>query len=215
METLTHCPNCNSEIKSGLISRNKLLKEEKVNIINEYHEGKHSAYCEKCGNALYKKYVDALIDEKSAISEKIQHLLACIPVVSTHSPLNWDYDVLDMVTGQSTSGTGFATEISSSISDFLGTQSERHNRKIKQGEDSCSLQIRKKALDIGGNAIVATDIDYSEMGSMKGMIMVCMSGTAIKLKNPSILGEERLKEIEQLTILNDRLLRLCNYQIVE
>ena len=52
-------------------------------------------------------------------------------------------------------------------------------------------QLRAKALKIGANAVIATDIDYGEVGSLKGMLMVCAAGTAIKLENTNILGSKQ------------------------
>lgn len=69
----------------------------------------------------------------------------------------------------------------------------------------CFAQLRKQAIDLGGNAVIATDIDYSEVGGEKGMLMVCMGGTAVKLKNCSILGDDRSRNIEVLTKYNERL----------
>ncbi|MBE5322140.1 heavy metal-binding domain-containing protein [Pedobacter sp. MR2016-19] len=36
---------------------------------------------------------------------------------------------------------------------------------------------------LGGNGIIATDVDYAEVGGAKAMVMVCMAGTAVKIKN--------------------------------
>ncbi|MEZ4840244.1 MAG: heavy metal-binding domain-containing protein [Flavobacteriaceae bacterium] len=55
----------------------------------------------------------------------------------------------------------------------------RHNEKLQLGEENCFLQLVVKALNLGGNAIIATDIDYSEVGNSKGLLMICASGTAI------------------------------------
>ncbi|MBK7959544.1 MAG: heavy metal-binding domain-containing protein, partial [Bacteroidetes bacterium] len=38
-------------------------------------------------------------------------------------------------------------------------------------------QLKNKTIQMGGNAIVGVDVDYGELGSIKGMIMVCMTGT--------------------------------------
>jgi hypothetical protein len=48
----------------------------------------------------------------------------------------------------------------------------------------CRNQLRFKAVKLGCNAIIATDVDYAEVGGGKGMLMVCMAGTAVKLANP-------------------------------
>ena len=61
-----------------------------------------------------------------------------------------------------------------------------------------------KALNLGGNAIIATDIDYAEVGASKGMLMVCMAGTAIRLKNPDVLGKTIAAALKEVTdLLNE------------
>ncbi|MEX0966774.1 MAG: heavy metal-binding domain-containing protein [Bacteroidia bacterium] len=213
MSEITSCPNCRAELKTGLMSNTKLLSADKAKIINEYHDQKSGNYCNKCGKELYDKYKSKLIDEKSRITNKLQDMISAIPVISTHSPLNWDYNILDMVTGQSTTGTGVISEFTSSFTDLFGAQSGRHNKKLKAGENMCFAQLRKLTLDAGGNAVIATDIDYSELGDGKGMIMVCMAGTAVKLKNSEVLGQQRAKLIEELVSLNNRLQHLEQFKV--
>gem|GEM_PF-4303678 len=59
-------------------------------------------------------------------------------------------------------------------------------------EDSCADQLRVQCLKMRGNTIIGTDVDYSDLGSGENMIMVCMSGTAIRLCNPEVLGSDYL-----------------------
>lgn len=212
---LTECPNCSTKFKEGLLSSVSLLSKNKTRIINEYHDNKSVGYCNKCGSALYSKYKSHVINERDSVSQKMQDLIDVVPVVSTHSPLNWDYDILSMVTGQSTTGTGVISEFTSSFADLFGVQSGRFNEKLKGGEDICFAQLRKQAIDLGGNAVIATDIDYSEVGGDKGMLMVCMGGTAIKLKNTTLLGQDRADKIKVLANLNDRMKVLNSFDTNE
>jgi hypothetical protein len=71
----------------------------------------------------------------------------------------------------------------SGFTDLIGAQSGTYNKKLADGEKLCQSQIKIKTLELGGNAIVGVDIDYSEVGGGKGMLMVCMAGTAINLVN--------------------------------
>jgi uncharacterized protein YbjQ (UPF0145 family)/predicted nucleic-acid-binding Zn-ribbon protein len=213
MEKYSSCPNCGAQIKSGLLSSVSILEEPAIKVINESHDKKSEAYCTKCGIKLYETYSATIKNEKDKLAEAIRKKINCIPIVSTHSPLNWDYSLLEIVTGQSTTGTGIIAEIASSWTDFFGRQSGMYNEKIKLGENLCFAQIRKQTIDMGGNAIIATDIDYSELGSIKGMIMVCTTGTAIKLNNLNILGEEKEAKINEVIKINARLLYLERFQL--
>lgn len=210
---LTNCPNCGVAFTSGMLSTIKLLAENKIAIINEYHEKKSSGYCSKCGNELYNTYKSKFTQEKLEIIEKMQILISAVPVISAQIPLNWDYEILDMITGQSTTGTGVVSEFVSSFADLFGLQSSAINRKLKDGESICFSQLRKQAIDMGGSAVIATDIDYSEVGGAKGMLMVCMAGTAIRLKNTDILGEKRAEALKKIEEINNRLLRLNSFKL--
>jgi|SRR5690554_3775355 len=119
-----------------------------------------------------------------------------------------------MVTGQSSTGTGFITEFTSTFTDLFGAQSGRHNTKLKAGEKMCFAQLRKSALDLGANAVIATDINYSEVGSGKGILMVCMSGTAVNLKNIDVMGNGKGDLLDKLLIANKRLKWLMRYSNV-
>ncbi|MEP6645792.1 MAG: heavy metal-binding domain-containing protein [Saprospiraceae bacterium] len=143
-----------------------------------------------------------------SLNDTIKSNLDIMPVVSTHLPLGWEYDIIGMVTAQSVSGTGIFTEGSSAVDDFFGTQSVALSNKLKGGENFCFSLLRKRALDMGANAVIATDIDYAELGTLKGMIMVCMAGTAIRLKNLNILGDSKVKEMDLITISNERFRKL-------
>jgi uncharacterized protein YbjQ (UPF0145 family) len=211
----TDCPNCKTKLRNGLLTSVTLLTDDKIDIINEYIENPSDAYCTKCGNELFFKYYTMLVQEKKKLTQDIYNLVDSIPVISIHTPLNWKYEILDMVTGQSTTGTGVISEISSSFTDLFGGQSGRYNQKLKNGENMCFAQLRKQALDLGGNAVIGTDIDYSEVGGQKGMLMVCMGGTAINIINIEVLGQDRAENILLLKELKERLDELNEYYVAD
>ena len=78
-----------------------------------------------------------------------------------------------------------------------------YNKKIIKGENKCFAQLRLKAIDLGGNAVIGINLDYTELGALKGMIMVSAYGTAIELNNPDVLGEAEVKKIRDYqSVLN-------------
>lgn len=205
MKEAKECPNCGAELKTGFVSSNKLLSAIKITTINLYAEHKKDGYCNKCGKDLFAESKEKLQTEIATSESYLKNNIHQIPIVTSHSPFKWEYDCLGLVTGQSTTGTGVVSEFTSSFTDFFGTQSGAYNKKIRQGEELCMSQLQTKTLTMGGNAVLAADIDYSELGSLKGMIMVCMSGTAIKILNEETLGKEKAEIIRNLSKYNERL----------
>ena len=188
-ETLKSCPNCNASL-TGFV-KSSLMSMEEIAIINHYADSSEltSSYCSKCGKQPFFSAASTMQKDIKRLQKEIQASIHCIPVISAQSPLHWDYAVLGMVTGQSSTGTGVFNEIFTTFTDFFGTQSKSTNKKLVIGEELCFSQLRHKTLEMGGNAVIATDIDYSEVGAGAGILMICMAGTAIRLKNPEILGE--------------------------
>ena len=56
-----------------------------------------------------------------------------------------------------------------------------------------------------GNAITGVDIDYIEVGKGKGILMVCMTGTAVRINNNNNLGSIDLERINEATEINIKL----------
>ena len=186
------CPYCKAKIQKSFLKKNSYVSPSIVEKINKFTEEKNDAYCEQC--------VLSVIDDKIQTLEKyIKKRIHILPILTCHTPFNWEYDSIGIVTGQSTTGTGFISEMSSSVTDFLGADDKLINSKLSNGEEKCFLQLRLKACAMGGNGIIATDIDYSEVGGGRGMLMVCASGTAINLRNIDILGKHNSKELNLLS----------------
>jgi uncharacterized protein YbjQ (UPF0145 family) len=160
------------------------------------------------------KSIPTKLLRKKNLTNQMQKLITIMPVISIHTPLNWDYQVIGMVNGQSSTGTGVITEFTSSFTDFFGAQSGRHNEKLKAGEGMCFVQLRKQAMDLGANVLIATDIDYSEIDAGKGMLMVCMAGTAVKLNNVDVIGNGKSELFDKLQEANDRLKQTIDCYIV-
>lgn len=206
------CPNCNAEIKSPILgTENILFKGITVDFINEFTENSSPNYCTKCSKALlsqakkeYEIRYKTNSDLEKESTSKIKELIDFVPIVTLHNPQDWKYQTLEIVSAQSVTGTGVITEIASSWTDFFGMESGRYNEKLKKGEDNCKSILKLQAIQLGGNAILGTDIDYSEAGAGKGMLMVCMAGTAVKITNLNDLNynAEALNELENVIAKN-------------
>jgi len=207
--TILNCQNCQAKLIEGVFKSVTLIPQNEANIINFYAKEKKSNYCTKCSKDLFKEAMDKLNQEKKSLKNILEDKIDNIPLLSINSPLDWDYNALGLITGQTTTGTGVISEFTSSFTDFFGGQSGAYNKKLAGGEKRCFTQVRTKCIELGGNAVLATDIDYAEVGGAKGMLMVAVTGTAVLLKNVEILGKQQSEAIvlvsesnKKLTILN-------------
>lgn len=161
-----------------------IVTENITSLLNEHRNESAKAYCTDCAIPFLSQYNESARLEKARLQEIIASNVKVMPIITVQSPINWDYSILDMVSAQTVTGTGLLSEISSSWSDLTGGQSGSLQEKLSQGELLCRNQLRYKAVLLGGNAVIGADVDYAEVGGGKGMLMVCMAGTAVKVLNP-------------------------------
>ncbi|MGE6219553.1 heavy metal-binding domain-containing protein [Nubsella zeaxanthinifaciens] len=205
------CPNCNKKYK-GLITHNRKLKKEYVDEINKISQKPQEGFCSStdCIISVADEITNRLNGTAAMLRTKIQPLFASMPIVTAQQPLKWDYKTLSIVSGQSVTGTGIFSEIGSSFVDFFGGQSNQFAKKLKDGEDFCKNQLRANAVKLGANAIIAADIDYSEVGGAKGMLMVCMSGTAVYVSNLAEVNPEIQKDLTEFLELSKELEKISD-----
>ncbi len=119
--------------------------------------------------------VEEVARQRQAIIEKI-------PVVSVDVlPSNAKYQLIDMISFQSTLGTGFFSEFGSDISNIFGTEAKMMNKKIGTSIDKCKQSLRMMAYQIGANAVIGTDFDLST--NARDATTVAAQGTAIYVEN--------------------------------
>ncbi len=213
------CPNCDAILKKGAFKSVELLSESQINFINDFADNKKEAYCSRCGRDLFEHASSSLNMEVNSLKTFLNNKMEYIPVISIHTPYNWEYQVMGIVTGQTVTGTGVVSEFKSGFTDFFGGQSGSFNKKIADGEIMALAQLRVKALEMFANAVIAVDLDYADVGTGKGMLMVCATGTAVKVTNTDVFEPntyEHLKKLDskykRLNLINKKYKAFLKYQ---
>lgn len=77
-------------------------------------------------------------------------------------------------------------DVASAFRDVFGGRSETMQRGLKQARKAALAELRQEAFDLGADAVVGVDLDYSEIsGGGKSMLFLVASGTAVKLHPPA------------------------------
>ena len=87
---------------------------------------------------------------------------------------------LGFMTGSVVKGTGFFSETSAAINDFLGSDSSAFAKKLEIAKESAIDQLRENSILKGANAIIGIDIDYITFSN--NMIGVVANGTAVVIE---------------------------------
>jgi len=89
---------------------------------------------------------------------------------------------LGIVFGDAVSGVNLVKDFLAGIRDLVGGRSETYERELGNARDEAMRSLTAQAEALGADAIIGIDVDYQVLGSNNGMLMVCASGTAVRLK---------------------------------
>ncbi|WP_028024708.1 heavy metal-binding domain-containing protein [Enterovibrio calviensis] len=86
-----------------------------------------------------------------------------------------------VVVGEAILGANIFKDIFASIRDIVGGRSAAYERELAKAREIAFEELRERAIESGGNAVVGIDLDYEVVGPNGGMLMVSVSGTAVTL----------------------------------
>ena len=90
-------------------------------------------------------------------------------------------DYLGIVTGEVIVGANLFRDLFANIRDIVGGRSGSYERILADARKQAIEEIQAEAASLGGNAVVAIDLDYEVIGDTGSMLMVSASGTAVRI----------------------------------
>ena len=87
---------------------------------------------------------------------------------------------LGIVTGEAILGAHIGRDFLASITDIVGGRSKEYEEEVRKAREIALQEMAAEAAAKDGNAVVGVDIDYEVI--RQGMLMVCVSGTAVKVR---------------------------------
>ncbi|MBR6876724.1 MAG: YbjQ family protein [Neisseriaceae bacterium] len=88
---------------------------------------------------------------------------------------------LGIVNGEAIIGANIFRDMFSSIRDVVGGRAGGYERALAGARDEALNELKQAAKELGANGIIGIDFDYEVLGETNGMMMVCVSGTAVKI----------------------------------
>lgn len=107
------------------------------------------------------------------------------PMIVTTTPTVESRQIAEykgIVFGEVVSGVNFVKDMFSSITDIFGGRSSTYENELQEAREKAIEEMRERAAKRGADAVVGVDVDYEVLSKENGMLMVSVSGTAVKLK---------------------------------
>lgn len=133
-----------------------------------------------------EKEIQELIDNKQydELPTEVIDELAKDLVVTTETSLS-GYTVeerIEVISAECVFGMNIFKDFFAGVRDIFGGRSKSSQKVLREARQTCLTELRREALLVGANAIIAVDLDYSEIsGDGKSMLFLVTTGTACRV----------------------------------
>jgi len=90
-------------------------------------------------------------------------------------------EYLGIVTGEAILGANLFKDFFAGIRDIVGGRSTTYERELGKAREIALQELSQAAAEKGAVAVVGIDLDYEVVGQGGSMLMVTVSGTAVRL----------------------------------
>jgi uncharacterized protein YbjQ (UPF0145 family) len=90
-------------------------------------------------------------------------------------------EYLGIVTGEAILGANVVRDFFAGIRDIVGGRAGAYEKELRKAREIALAELEAEALRRGADAVIGIDLDYETVGQGGSMLMVSVSGTAIRL----------------------------------
>jgi len=90
-------------------------------------------------------------------------------------------DYLGVVTGEVIVGANIFKDLFASVRDIVGGRSGAYESTLRDARATAIAEMVAEARALGADAVIGVDLDYETIGQGGSMLMVTVTGTAVKL----------------------------------
>jgi uncharacterized protein YbjQ (UPF0145 family) len=88
---------------------------------------------------------------------------------------------LGVVTGEVIVGANLFKDLFAGIRDIVGGRAGAYESTLRSARETAFQELEAEATRLGANAVIGVDIDYEVLGKEGSMLMVTVSGTAVRV----------------------------------
>lgn len=88
---------------------------------------------------------------------------------------------LGIVSAEAVAGINVFRDLFAGIRDIIGGRAGGYEKVLSQAKDQAMADLIATATALGANAVIGIDIDYQAVGDRQSMLMVVVSGTAVRV----------------------------------
>ncbi|MBJ3816337.1 heavy metal-binding domain-containing protein [Shimwellia pseudoproteus] len=87
-----------------------------------------------------------------------------------------------VVTGEAILGANIFRDFFAGVRDIVGGRSGSYEKELRKAREIAFRELEEQARELGATAVIGIDIDYETVGKDSSMLMVSVTGTAVKTR---------------------------------
>lgn len=91
-------------------------------------------------------------------------------------------EYMGIVFGEVVTGVNFLKDLGAGLRDIFGGRSAGYENELMRAREEALEEIEERAKRMGADAVVGCKMDYEVLGQGGSMLMVTVSGTAVRLR---------------------------------
>lgn len=89
---------------------------------------------------------------------------------------------IDIFSAECVFGMNVIKDMFAGVRDFFGGRNKSSQKALREARIACLNELREEAAQLGANAVIGVDLDYSEIsGGGKSMLFLVATGTAVNV----------------------------------
>jgi uncharacterized protein YbjQ (UPF0145 family) len=162
----------------------------KIGLLESEYVLDDTTYCPQCAKTYNNKIAaDRLVAEKAKeaaakqrVAELNQRIDAIMLTTETAPNLNITKRI-EIVTAETAFGMNIFKDLFAGVRDIVGGRSKAVQNTMRDARKTALYELKVEAHLVGANAVVGVDLDYVELSSSGGMVMLVASGTAVIIED--------------------------------
>jgi len=91
-------------------------------------------------------------------------------------------EYLGIVTGEAVTGANIIRDMMATVTDYVGGRSAVYEEELAKARDNALDEMSDRARLKGADGVIGCSLDYETVGARGAMLMVTVSGTAVRLR---------------------------------
>ncbi|GGG82821.1 hypothetical protein GCM10011415_35780 [Salipiger pallidus] len=123
---------------------------------------------------------------------ELERDIAAILLTTETAPNLEILERIEIVTAECAFGMNIFKDLFAGVRDVIGGRSAAVQKTLRDSRRTALHELKKEAHAVGANAVIAVDLDYTELSAAGNMVLLVASGTAVRIaSNPASAPEHR------------------------